>query len=166
MLYVVQRLYRSPFFQHFLCELRHLSLAALLQKIEEMREWCSITIEDLCDLPESEIDSGYNWNCYIWLTPIVHCFRFFHPAEDLINGLSGVKLIGHGPGHSAYRIHRDVLQKSALFMDWESNEQRFAFMYPLFQVIMLAKNLPENVAFFVQRQATAVYFHCSQILNF
>lgn len=156
-LFVWQRLYRSPYFQEFLHELRQLTRPQLLERIEEMKEWCSDQIDELCDLPEAEINLGYNWNVHMWLLPMENCFSFFHPAEDLINGLSGVKLIGYGPGDSPYRIHRDALGKSSSAIDLNKLEVRFALAYPLFQVIMLATHIPMNVATFIHRQATEVH---------
>lgn len=155
-LYVARRTYKSYFFHQFLHELDQLTLSELLIKIDEMKNWCCNVIDKLCELPEAEIESGCNWNCHIWLTPIDDCFQFYHPVEDLINGLAGVRLIGCGTEDSSYRIHRDILHKATSPMEYQNYLLRFAHTCPLFQVIILTTDLPEQVGLFIERQAIQV----------
>lgn len=156
-LYVSQRPYQSHYFHQFLHTLRQSTLTELIASVDIMRNWCYNVIDDLCQMPEVGCDPAFNWHCHMWLTPAETCFRFYHPAEDLINGLAQVNLIDCGTEDSPYRIHRDVLRKAMSSMDWQNYELRFANMYPLFQVIMLSTDLPESVASFIKRQAVKVF---------
>lgn len=161
-LYVTQRPYQSHFFHQFLHSLRQSTLTGLLACIDIMRNWCYNVIDDLCQMPAVH-DHEYNWNCHMWLSPIENCFRFYHPAEDLVNGLANVKLIGCSTEDSPYRIHRDVLRKVTTSMDWHNHELRFAKMNPQFQVIILSTDLPEPVASFIKRQALQVFHELYQL---
>lgn len=155
-LYITRRLYGSPLFDHFLSEPLHSTVQEFTEKIEEMKEWCDQVIHELCGWQQTRSDIAYNWNCHLWLMPVENCFWFYHPIEDSVNGFAEVKFIGCDTEDSPYRIHRDALGKATSSILAPNNEARLALTFPLFQIIILATDLPEEVAKFIQRQAIRV----------
>lgn len=155
-LYISCRSYGSPFFHQFLSESLQSTVPEFIERIEEMKEWCDQVIDQLCGLQQTGSDFAFNWNCHLWLMPVDNCFWFYHPVEDSVNGLAEVKFIGCDTKDSPYRIHRDALSKATSSILAPNDKSRFALTYPLFQIIILATDLPEEVAKFIQRQGIQV----------